>query len=67
MFLYKLQHFKRMGSESVVIFIHKLGAENRPGVIFTHRFLYLQTKRPKCPLNRRLGGPRFDWDAFGEI
>jgi hypothetical protein len=53
-----------MGSEGVVMFIHKLGAENRPGVILTLRFLYLQTKKPMCSLNRSLGETRVDRDAL---
>jgi hypothetical protein len=34
LFLCKLQHLRRMGSESIFIFIHKLSAEKKPVFIF---------------------------------
>jgi hypothetical protein len=64
LFLFKLWYLQRMGIESVVIFILKLCAEKRPEVIFTLRFLYLQTKNQKCPLNRRLVTLRVNRDAL---
>ena len=53
-----------MGSESVVTFTLRLCAEKRPEVIFTLRLLYLQTKKPNCPLNRKLVRPKVDRDVL---